>query len=40
MSVRFKMIDRETPSFLPASVQDYVPEGHLARFIVEIVKQL
>lgn len=40
MSVRFKMIDRETPSFLPASVQDYVPEGHLARFIVEIVRQL
>lgn len=40
MSVQFRTIDRDTPSLLPASVQDYVPENHLARFIVDIVQQL
>ncbi len=40
MRVEFVTIDRETPYLLPASVQDYVPEAHLARFIVEIVGQL
>lgn len=40
MSVRFVSVDRETPSMLPARVEDYVPEGHLARFVVEIVEQL
>ena len=38
--VEFVTIDRDTPDFLPASVQDYIPEDHLARFIVEIVDQL
>ena len=33
MSVDFITIDRETPSLLPASVQDYIPQTHLARFI-------
>lgn len=40
MAVRFKTIDRDTPYLLPPSVQDYVPEDHLARFIVDIVQQL
>ncbi len=40
MSVDFITIDRETPSLLPASVQDYIPQTHLARFIAEIVGQL
>ncbi|MCP4308332.1 MAG: transposase [bacterium] len=40
MRVQFVDIDRETPDFLPASVQDYICENHLARFIVEIVAQL
>ncbi len=34
------MIDRETAYLLPPSVNDWLPEGHLARFIVEIVDQL
>ncbi len=38
--VEFRTIDRETPHLLPASVQDYIREDHLARFIVEIVGYL
>lgn len=40
MPVEFVAFDRATPSMLPAKVDDYVPEGHLARFVVEIVGQL
>lgn len=40
MVVNFVTIDRDTPYLLPPSVQDYVPEDHLARFVVEIVDQL
>lgn len=40
MAVTFVPIDRETPYLFPPSVQDYVPEDHLARFVVEIVEQL
>ena len=36
----FILIDRNTPYILPPSVQDYVSEGHLARFVVDIVDQL
>ncbi|HDJ85494.1 MAG TPA: hypothetical protein ENG77_00105 [Chromatiales bacterium] len=40
MAVEFIAIDRDTPYLLPPSVQDYVPQDHLARFVVEIVEQL
>ncbi len=40
MPVEFVTIDRATPYLLPPSVQDYLPEDHLARFVVEIVDQL
>ena len=40
MAVEFIPIDRETPYILPPSVQDYLPEDHLARFVVDIVDQL
>ena len=40
MAVEFINIDRETPFLLPASVQDYISQQHLARFITEIVSQL
>lgn len=36
----FKTIDRDTPDFFPASVEEYLPEKHLARFVVEISEQL
>jgi len=40
MQPRFIEVDRETLYLLPPSVQDWLPEGHLARFVVEIVDQL
>ena len=36
----FRPIDRSTPDMFPASVDDYLPERHLARFVVEVVEQL
>ena len=38
MSGRFVSVDRDTPYLLPESVQDWLPEKHLARFVVEIVE--
>jgi transposase len=40
MSVNFDEWDRKTPFLLPPSIEDWLPEGHLARFVVEIVEQL
>lgn len=40
MAVEFITIDRDTPYLLPPSIQDYLPEDHLARFVVEIVDRL
>lgn len=40
MATQFIPLDRDTPYLLPASVQDYLPEDHLARFVVDIVEQL
>jgi transposase len=32
--------DRDTSMLLPANLQDWLPENHLARFIVEVVEQM
>lgn len=40
MSGRFVSVDRDTAYLLPPSVQEWLPENHLARFVVEIVEQL
>ena len=40
MEPKFLEVDRETLYLLPPSVQDWLPEDHLARFVVEIVEQL
>jgi transposase len=40
MSTKFVQCDRVTLYLLPPSVQDWLPEGHLARFVVEIVERL
>jgi transposase len=40
MKVNFIDCDRKTLYLLPPSVEDWLPEGHLARFVVEIVDQL
>ena len=36
----FRPIDRSTPDIFPACVDDYLPELHLARFVVEVIEQL
>lgn len=40
MSNRFRQVDRETLFLLSPSMDDCLPKGHLARFIVEMVAQL
>lgn len=37
---RFRPINRETDYLLPPSVQDWLPESHLARYVVEVVEGL
>src|SRR5258707_4111193 len=36
----FRTIDRETAYLLPASVDEWLPERHLARFIVDVIDRL
>src|SRR6266853_1269818 len=36
----FRAVDRETGFLLPASIDDWLPEKHLARFVVEVVDGL
>lgn len=36
----FVPVDRSTPFLLPPSLQEWLPEDHLARFVVEVVEQL
>jgi transposase len=40
MATQFILIDRDTPYILPPFVQDYFPEEHMARFVVNSVDQL
>lgn len=37
---RFRPIDRHTEYLLPPSVQDWLPESHLARYVVDVVEGL
>ncbi|MFZ3287589.1 MAG: IS1182 family transposase [Telluria sp.] len=36
----FITVDRQTDYLLPPSVEDWLPENHLARFIVEVIERL
>ena len=36
----FRPVDRETGFLLPPSVDEWLPERHLARFVVEVIEQL
>jgi transposase len=40
MSGKFQTIDRDTAYLLPPSIQDWLPEKHMARFVVDIVERL
>jgi len=37
---RFIQFDRNQQYLLPPSVDEWLPEGHLARFVVEVIDQL
>ncbi|TBU98007.1 IS5/IS1182 family transposase, partial [Stutzerimonas kirkiae] len=37
---RFRPVDRKTPYLFPPSVEGWLPENHLARFIVEVIDGL
>jgi transposase len=36
----FRQVDRETGFLLPPSVNEWLPERHLARFVVEVIERL
>ena len=40
MSKNFRTCDLDQPFLLPPSLQDWLPESHLARFIAELVPGL
>lgn len=37
---RFIPVDRQTDYLLPPLVDEWLPDGHLARFVVDVVEQL
>jgi transposase len=40
MAARFVNIDRDTPLLLPPNMRQWVPEGHLAPFVLDVVDEL
>ncbi len=40
MCAHFKAVDRESIYLFPPSVEDWLAERHLARFVVEVVSKL
>ncbi len=40
MTARFRSVDRSTAYLLPPSIDEWLPEGHLARFVADVVSQL
>ena len=40
MSSKFTYPNRETPFIFPPNIEDWLPEDHLARFVVDIVNRL
>ena len=40
MAARFVTIDYDTPLILPPNLRDWVPVGHLAHFILDVVEEI
>jgi len=40
LMTNFRMIDRDTGFLMPPSVAEWLPERHLARFVVEVIERL
>lgn len=40
MAREFKAVDRDTPMLLPPDLREWLPEGHLAYLVLDVVEQL
>ncbi len=40
MTGKFKIYNRSTPYLIPPSIEEWLPSGHLAYFVVDIIEQL
>ena len=40
MSKRFRFCSHDQPFLLPPSLQDWLPENHLARFVADVMNEL
>jgi hypothetical protein len=40
VSKRFRVCSHDQPFLLPPSLQDWLPENHLARFVAEVINEL
>ena len=40
MNKRFRSCSHDQPFLLPPSLQDWLPENHLARFIADVMNEL
>ena len=40
MAMKFRSVDRTTPFLLPPSIDEWLPDRHLSRFVADIVSQL
>ena len=40
MSLRLKLIDRDTPMLLPPDLRDWIPGNHIVHFILDAVQSL
>jgi transposase len=40
VSKRFRVCSHDQPFLLPPSLQDWLPENHLARFVAEVIDEL
>ena len=40
MGKRFRTCSLDQPFLMPPSLQDWLPENHLARFVADVVQQL
>jgi hypothetical protein len=40
MGAKFVNIDRDTPMLLPPDLRDWLPEGHMVHFILDVVQRM
>lgn len=40
MNEKFYLCDRNTTMLMPQNIQDWLPENHIARFVVDVIEDL